>query len=112
MVNYFNSATREIAAKYAGINIPFEAEMFVDYWSHDGYLKLSVSVKELGHTIEHDEFAEKFTAKTPDRIFGMLKHLTKTVKQTAKTDELDTKDFDEQLELAMESEVYELMAMM
>lgn len=99
-------------AKLVGMEWPFGVGMTIDYWRKDGYLKLSVNVKELGHEIASEKIDKNFTAKTLEKIFKMPESLTETVKRTAKTWELDTEDFDVQLKVAIEDCMYELMAMM
>lgn len=122
MVEYIRHAKREINGEYVGMKWPFQVGMQIDYHS-GGYLKLHMKVEELGKTLARDEFAEKFTAETPEKIFKTLDNFAERVTHIAEIGE-DVRfhheaqsengavEFKRRLKDALYSEVYELMAMM
>lgn len=120
MVEYIRHAKREINGEYVGMKWPFQVGMQIDYHSSGGYLKLHMNVDELGHTIGREEFAEKFTAETPEKIFKTLDDFAERVAHVAETGEhvrfpgaqSGEDEFKHRLKDALHSEVYELMAIM
>lgn len=123
MVEYLSRANREINGEYVGMKWPFSVGMTIDYHSRGGYLKLHMKVEELGHTIARDEFAENFTAQTPEKIFKTLDKFAEMAAHLAEIGE-DVRfhgaqsggdsalEFKRRLKDALYSEVHELMAMM
>ncbi len=123
MVRYLNRATREIKGEYVGMAWPFSVGMTIDYHSRGGYLKLHMKVEEFGHTIAREEFAEKFTAETPEKLFMTLDKFAERATHVAKIDEDvhfhgelggpdSALEFKQRVTDALYSEVNELMAMM
>lgn len=97
--------------------------MTIDYDSRDGYLKLQMSVAELGHTIARDEFAEHFAADTPEKLFKTLDKFAEKATHVAEIGEDagfhgaqsggdSALEFKQRVTDALYSEVHELMAMM
>ncbi len=122
MVEYIRHTKREINGEYVGMKWPFRVSMQIDYHSNGGYLKLHMNVDELGHTIGREEFAEKFTAETPEKIFKALDNFAERVAQISGSGEAvsfpgaqnenGAVEFKQRVKDALHSEVYELMAMM
>lgn len=122
MVEYIRHTKREINGEYVGMKWPFQVSMQIDYHSNGGYLKLHMNVDELGHTIGREEFAEKFTAETQEKIFKALDNFAERVAQISGSGEdvsfpgAQTEngavEFKHRLKDALHSEVYELMAIM
>ncbi len=123
MVEYIRHANREINGEYVGMNWPFQVGMQIDYHSNGSYLKLHMNVAELGRVMAREEFAENFTAETPEKIFKTLDNFAERVAHVAETGgqvrfpgaqsgEDGAVEFKHRLKDALYSEVYELMAMM